>query len=93
MSYFDNIDQEGHDLPAASIDDRLSTSQFPFQPNPLREKPNPKESPPIRYHLPQRGQISFHVAGERVHCLVGHVALGLAILVLTRSLHCRIGLV
>ncbi len=39
---FNDIDQEGHDQPLISIDARLSSSHFPFQPNPLREKPSAK---------------------------------------------------
>jgi diguanylate cyclase (GGDEF)-like protein/putative nucleotidyltransferase with HDIG domain len=82
---FDNIDQEGHD-PAVAIDARLSNSQFPFQPNPLREHPTTKESPPNpvpaspkEVKSPSLWQVNGFIA------LLATVALGLAILVLPLS--------
>jgi diguanylate cyclase (GGDEF)-like protein len=83
---FDNVDQEGHDQPAVSIDARVSTSQFPFQPNPLREKPNAKdscpnpESPtPKEVKSPSPWWVNGFIA------LLATVSLGLAMLVLPLS--------
>jgi diguanylate cyclase (GGDEF)-like protein/putative nucleotidyltransferase with HDIG domain len=41
----DEIDFDGYDLSDVSIDDRMLTSQIPFLPNPLRDKPSIHESP------------------------------------------------
>ncbi len=83
---FDKIDQEGHDQPVVSIDARLSTSQFPFQPNPLREKPNAKESPPNPVSpSPKEVKSPFLWRVNGFIALLAIVAFGLAILVMPFS--------
>jgi diguanylate cyclase (GGDEF)-like protein/putative nucleotidyltransferase with HDIG domain len=83
---FEGIDQEGHD-PAVSMEARLSTSQFPFQPNPLRENPTP-----IKENLPDpeppspkkvKSRSPWRVNG--FIALLATIALGLAVLVLPLS--------
>jgi len=83
---FYNLDQEGHDQPAVSINARVSSSQFPFQPNPLRDKPSANESPPIpvspslkEVKSPSPWRVNGFIA------LMTIVALGLALLVLPLS--------
>jgi diguanylate cyclase (GGDEF)-like protein/putative nucleotidyltransferase with HDIG domain len=83
---FENIDPEESDHQGAPLETRLSASQFPSQPNPLREQPHQKELPanPVS-PSPQEDKTPFAWRVNSFIALLATVALGLAILGLPHS--------
>lgn len=83
---FDNTGQDEPVQTEASLDARVDSTQFPFQPNPLRENvsakvspPKPKKSPPKEVKSPPLWRLNGYIS------LLAFVALGLAVVVLPRS--------